>query len=97
MIAYSDDHFVLLLPEVDGVKADDIVNRINEAIEEEVGVSLRVGKAVFPDEELTLSGMLDRAVNDMKAINADSVPNSAGTGHFADLDPSHAGSRVQAG
>jgi hypothetical protein len=35
--------------------------RLSRKAQQELGVSLQAGMAVFPDEELTLSGMMKRA------------------------------------
>jgi len=66
IMAYSDDHFVLLLPEVNSQEASQIAQRLQLAARESLGLDIQVGKAAFPEEEVTLSGMLDRAVSKMR-------------------------------
>jgi len=78
MIAYSDDHFVLLLPEVEATRAPEIVEDLNTAVKEATGIELQIGHAAFPADEVTLSGLLGRATSQM-AFDDTSRPNEGAT------------------
>ena len=66
IMAYCDDHFVVMLPEVNSQEATQVAQRLRSAARESLGLELQVGDAVFPEEEVTLSGMLVRAVSRMR-------------------------------
>jgi hypothetical protein len=55
------DHFLVLMPECDPKQAASIVERIEQAAIRELGVALHRGLAAFPDEEITFTGLVERA------------------------------------
>ena len=61
VIAADRGKLVLLLPESDHRRADRLLQRVKVAAQNELGVKLRTGAATFPDEEVTLAGLLERA------------------------------------
>jgi len=56
-----DGQILMLLPETTRDGASAMFERLSRKAHQELGVSLQAGMAVFPDEELTLSGMMKRA------------------------------------
>jgi GGDEF domain-containing protein len=65
IIAQRDDHFLALLPEVTPGELADIVNRMQQAVSEQVGVTLRIGTASFPNDALTFDSLVEQAVRAM--------------------------------
>jgi hypothetical protein len=61
-IARFDDCLIALLPSALDDRTDPLVERLKESARRELGVELRVGRASFPDEEVTLAGLIERAV-----------------------------------
>ncbi|MFV1963870.1 MAG: hypothetical protein ACC628_00495 [Pirellulaceae bacterium] len=71
IVTHCNRHFVVLLPETDRLAADQVVRRLRSSVETTLGLKLKVGVSTFPDEEVTLVGMLQRAEASMR--NGDSV------------------------
>lgn len=58
---------MLVLPEADQATADEVARRIQLATEQELGITLQIGTSTFPEEELTLTGLMERAESEMKS------------------------------
>jgi len=58
---------VLLLTETDRERARHVAERVTARMREQLGLEVRFGVAAFPAEEVTLSGLLDRAEDDLDA------------------------------
>ena len=71
------DHFLLLLPEAEPSDVHHAIESICTTTREQLGLELRAGAAFFPQEEVTLTGLVERAVSTMNsaeaATNADSL------------------------
>lgn len=67
LIAQSNSHFILLLPETSRESAEEIVRRMAAAAEEELGLKMQIGLATFPDQEITFAGLLERAEAEMRS------------------------------
>ncbi len=65
IIAQSNNHFLILLPEVTSEKLTDLIQRLSRAVSEQVGVTLQVGTASFPRDAVTFESLVDRAVREM--------------------------------
>jgi GGDEF domain-containing protein len=61
IVVRRDGHFLTLLPEVDRRQAAEIAEKLTASAWEKLGLNLKIGLSVFPEEEVTLVGMLDRA------------------------------------
>lgn len=61
------DHLMLVLPEVPRHQAEKIVDRLRDEAKRELGLDLDAGLAIFPDEEVTFAGLLERAVAQMRS------------------------------
>jgi len=61
LFARRGHELVILVPEVERPEADNTAQRLITAAKEHLDVDLRVGTAVFPEEEVTLIGLLERA------------------------------------
>jgi GGDEF domain-containing protein len=65
IVARSNSHFLVLLPEVTSDKLIDLIERLRKAVSEEVGVSLQIGTASFPEEAVTFESLMEKAVEGM--------------------------------
>ncbi|MGH7201435.1 MAG: hypothetical protein ACREJB_12570, partial [Planctomycetaceae bacterium] len=61
IITCLDDRFFVLLPEAETAHAREIAERIVATAAEELGLELRIGTASFPAEEVTFTGLMERA------------------------------------
>lgn len=78
LIANYEGRFILMLPETVGNEAAELAQHIAEYVSEELGLQLRVGTAAFPADELTLTGLIDRAESEMAApIHAEDIEPAA--------------------
>ena len=58
--------FIVMLPEVGKESVAQAVERLKSAGLEELGIELNFGAACFPDEEVTLVSLLDRAIGPLE-------------------------------
>ncbi len=65
IIAQRNDHFLILLPEVMPEQLTGLVGRLRQAISEQVGVTLQVGTASFPEDAVTFESLVEKAVGEM--------------------------------
>jgi hypothetical protein len=68
VVTRRGDHFVVLLPETDGNAARQAAQRLAGEAERRWGLELRWGIASFPDQEVTLDGLLERAEAELQAV-----------------------------
>jgi hypothetical protein len=61
LVAKYKSEFIILLPEADGRRAHQVAVALASQIRQELGTEVVAGMATFPDQELTLSGLLERA------------------------------------
>ncbi len=76
LIARRNNHFVMLLPETDREGAKALTNRLKEAVEKQLGVNLQAGTACFPEQEVTFTGLLERAEAEMRQVETEPVPQA---------------------
>jgi hypothetical protein len=69
ILVRDDDHLVLVLPEADSDIAQKLSTRLQDEARNELGLQLRLGAASFPNEEVTFSGLLQRAADNMRLEN----------------------------
>lgn len=65
VVAYGDDRFIVLCPEISNEEATAVIERLCDAARERLGITLTVGSASFPDEEVTLGGLVGRAESEL--------------------------------
>ena len=65
LVANYEGRFILLLPETDRKHVADVMQKLAIQVERELGLQLRIGAATFPDEEVTLTGLVERAEAEM--------------------------------
>ena len=66
LLAYSDDHYVLLMPEVARDNVDEIVDELTRAVVASTGVPVSIGTASFPTDQVTLTGLLTHSGEQMR-------------------------------
>lgn len=66
LIARLNNHLVTVLPLMAADDAAETAQRLREEARGRLGVHLAIGMASFPEEEVTLVGLLERAVGDMR-------------------------------
>lgn len=67
IIAQRNDHFLALLPEVASEKLTDLIERLRRVVSEQVGVTLQIGTASFPEDAMTFESLVEKAVGEMDA------------------------------
>lgn len=82
LVAYRNGEFVLLMPEMHGDSVRATLQEVIETAREELGVSLQVGVAEFPEEEITFSGLVERAEAErrgspMPVVHGTALPETA--------------------
>jgi GGDEF domain-containing protein len=65
VVAQTNDHFLILLPEVTSEQLTDLVGRLHQVVSEQVGVALQIGTASFPDDAVTFESLVEKAVEEM--------------------------------
>jgi hypothetical protein len=70
IITQRDDHFITLLPGVSHKEVPEIVKGLESKAKEELGLTLKIGAATFP-EEVTLEKLVESAEANIGAAPAD--------------------------
>lgn len=65
IIAQRNDHFLALLPEATPERLTDLIERLRRAVSEQVGVTLQIGAASFPEDAVTFESLVEKAVGEM--------------------------------
>jgi GGDEF domain-containing protein len=65
VIAQTNNHFLILLPEVSSDQLAELASRLRQAVSEQLGATLQIGAASFPDDAVTFESLVDRAVGEM--------------------------------
>jgi GGDEF domain-containing protein len=65
IIAQSNDRFLVLLPEVTSDQLSDLSGRLHNALSDQLGVTLQIGCASFPDDAVTFKSLMEKAVGEM--------------------------------
>lgn len=71
LVAHQKDTLLLMLPEAGQEGAMQTAAVLRDAVRTQLGLELEVGMATFPDQEVTLAGLLERAE---KQMQSDHVP-----------------------
>lgn len=77
IIGNDQGRFYLLLPETTRHEAADIFERIEQTAYDELGIKLHVGICEFPSEEITFSGLVERASGEMRVMREFDGPQGA--------------------
>jgi GGDEF domain-containing protein len=65
IIAQSNDHFLVLLPEVTSEQLSALADRMRKAVSERVGVVSQIGTASFPEDAVTFESLVEKAIEEM--------------------------------
>jgi GGDEF domain-containing protein len=76
LIARRGNHFIMLLPETDQEGAEALARRLKESVEARLGLTLQAGSACFPEQEVTFTGLLERAESQMRQGNLEAEPQA---------------------
>lgn len=88
VVTRSGNRFLIALTETTLDKAQDIVARIAASAQQKLGLTLKAGAAAFPDEEVTLAGLLERAEAGLSATDSEWSDLASST-HGASADDVH--------
>lgn len=88
VVTRSGDRFLIALTETNLDKAQDIVARITALAQQKLGLTLKAGAAAFPDEEVTLAGLLERAEAGLSSADSDWADPTSGK-NVASVDDHH--------
>ena len=61
IITQREEHFIVLFAEVGRAQCNVVVQQLQEAAQEKLGINLNIGVAIFPEEAVTFEMMLERA------------------------------------
>jgi len=79
IVAEKDDYFIVLLPELSRKSLPEIIDNLQGAFNENLGLDTRIGVSIFPDEAVTLESLIDKAVEAMDqtpSITDHSLPDT---------------------
>lgn len=78
MIARLDDRLVALLPITAPDEVDRLIDRLRQSARQNLGLELSIGQALFPHQEVTLAGLLQRSAEQMHSppTATQSVPSN---------------------
>ncbi len=68
IISYRDGKFLIMLPETDTAQAKAMANRVLTLCRETLELSVIIGTATFPSEEITLSGLISRTARNPQPV-----------------------------
>jgi hypothetical protein len=69
LVMHQANQFVLLCPETTAESSITLVDRIKSSVKSEIGVSVSVGMASFPDDALTFDELLSKATTKLAGSN----------------------------
>lgn len=73
-VASFDGRLIVMLSESDHEHAHATMQRLAQRVRRELGIELRLGAASFPDDEVTLTGLVERAEAEMAVPMAEAPP-----------------------
>jgi GGDEF domain-containing protein len=66
IIARQDDHFLILLPEVNFEQSDELVISLRNIVFEHMGVDLQIGAASLFEDAITFESLVEKALSEMR-------------------------------
>jgi hypothetical protein len=73
LVMHQSDHFILLCPETTAESSKILIERIKSSVKAELGVSVAVGVASFPDDALTFEDLLTKAISKVRNLDSSSI------------------------
>ena len=86
VIALRDDHFIIVLPELPIEETSSLSQRLGKAVQDEIGVKLRIGAANFPTHAETFESLIEQAIeasSQGKPVDSDPDPARLGASSTA--------------
>lgn len=77
VVTQRHDHFVVLLPETAHDDLQPVLQTLQAAAQEQLGITLNIGAATFPDQAITFESLVEQAEADM--LKQPQVSTQAGT------------------
>jgi len=65
IIVQRNHHFLVLLPETSPEDLPRVIGRLREQVSQQVGVDLKIGMAILPNDGFTLEGLIELATAEM--------------------------------
>lgn len=65
VVTQRDDHFVIVLPEINREGVAEVIGKLQSAAQENLGLQLSFGVSTFPDQEVTFEKLLESAETEM--------------------------------
>jgi arginine utilization protein RocB len=79
LITQENHHFLVMLPEIAQEKVNELMNRLQNLVTEQVGVRLIIGAASFPGDAVTFESLIEKARKDahykLKAASSAKTPS----------------------
>ena len=69
IVTQRDDHFVVLLPETAHDDLQPVLVTLKAAAQEQLGITLNIGAATFPDQAITLESLVEQAEAEMVKLS----------------------------
>ncbi len=69
VVTQRDDHFVVLLPETTQEELQPVLQTLKAAAQEQLGITLNIGAATFPDQAITLEALVGQAEEQMVKLS----------------------------
>jgi len=66
VIVQNNDHFLVALPETTPEEIPFVVERLRQQAADQIGVDLKIGTAVLPQDSFTFEGLVDKATREME-------------------------------
>jgi GGDEF domain-containing protein len=100
LLTENKDEFLALLPEMNREEASQLAERMCREVYDELGINLRIGISMFPEDEVTAIGLIESAeseVQSMRSISksaSEQLYDEAPMRHSQTENDSHAKLRV---
>jgi hypothetical protein len=78
VLVQDNNHFLIALPEVTPEQLPGLRDQLRKLVSDRIGVSLSIGMASLPQDALTLEGLTEKAVKEMKG-DIERPPSTAPT------------------
>jgi len=62
IISNNGQMLLIMLPEATSIEAEQFASQLQEIVKQELGLTLKLGISTFPEEEVTLVGLIEHAI-----------------------------------
>ncbi len=74
MLVYHDGEFILMFPEANSESVRPLLEKVAKELQEQLGAHIQIGMAQFPDQECTLTGLIERAESESRSMSSVDSP-----------------------